>query len=447
MGLLIAVGNTKPTFPYDYYYGVKINLSVADPQLERVGRPELHASLPIQAAMRRCLLRDDGTVAAYLHPTDSARTDTGAAADLAGTTGQVMVEIPAHYRRFEFDGIGCWSVLLSQHPLPGFHRVPAIYRSAYQATVDRTDPARPRLASVANTAANFRGGNNNAANDGTYKSLLGMPASGINLSNFRLYARNRGQAGLSGCGWNCDTYDAQKAVYWLYVVEYANLDSQAAYNAQPDANGYRQGGLGPGVTTLASTKWNAFNAYCPFIPCGHTNSLGNRTGVVPFTMPAEYDPGAAAPAVVEVPSYRGIENPFGHIWQWTDGCKCLIQPEADGGKSLFYSAHDPGSFQDAGTEGYTLRGELPRQGGFIKRMMLGDEGDNMATGTGNGSSATFYCDASSQRVPTTGAELRSVSMGGCALSYAEAGMACASSLRAHTWASPYIGTRLCFIPA
>ena len=23
MGLLIGVGNTKPTFPYDYYYGVE----------------------------------------------------------------------------------------------------------------------------------------------------------------------------------------------------------------------------------------------------------------------------------------------------------------------------------------------------------------------------------------------------------------------------------------
>mgnify|MGYP006891887387 CR=1 FL=1 len=26
MGLIIAAGNTKPAFPYDYYYGVKINI-------------------------------------------------------------------------------------------------------------------------------------------------------------------------------------------------------------------------------------------------------------------------------------------------------------------------------------------------------------------------------------------------------------------------------------
>ena len=46
MGLIIAAGNTKPAFPYDYYYGVKININVADTALERVGRPELHVSLP-----------------------------------------------------------------------------------------------------------------------------------------------------------------------------------------------------------------------------------------------------------------------------------------------------------------------------------------------------------------------------------------------------------------
>lgn len=35
MGLIIAAGNTKPAFPYDYYYGVKINVNVADTKLGR----------------------------------------------------------------------------------------------------------------------------------------------------------------------------------------------------------------------------------------------------------------------------------------------------------------------------------------------------------------------------------------------------------------------------
>ena len=69
MGLIIAAGNTKPAFPYDYYYGVKINVNVADTKLERVGRPELHVSLPFLSVMRRCLLIDALIVVTYLHAT------------------------------------------------------------------------------------------------------------------------------------------------------------------------------------------------------------------------------------------------------------------------------------------------------------------------------------------------------------------------------------------
>ena len=170
MGLIIAAGNTKPAFPYDYYYGVKINVNVADTKLERVGRPELHVSLPVQSLMRRCLLNDAGKVVTYLHATNSTKTDTGAAADLTGASGMVMVEIPKHYRKFEFDGT-TFTCLISQYQLPGFIEVPKMYRSAYEATIDRTLSATPKLASVVNTTAAFRGGNNNTAWDGTYRTL------------------------------------------------------------------------------------------------------------------------------------------------------------------------------------------------------------------------------------------------------------------------------------
>lgn len=288
MGLIIAAGNTKPVFPYDYYYGVKVQLSTSDPKVERVGRPELHTSLPIQSRMRRCLLKDNGQVNYYLHPTDSTKKDTGAAANLTGADGMVMVELPEHYRKFEFDGLA-FETLLSEYPLPGFHKVRKCYRSAFEATIDRTVTATPKLASVVNTTAAFRGGNNNAAWDDTYRSLLGVPATATSLTNFRAYARNRGGAGLNGAGWNCDLYEAQKTTYWLFVVEYATRNCQADFNPQPDANGFKQGGLSAGVTTLTSAKWNTFNGYYPFIPCGATLSLGNATGVVDFTMPEEYD--------------------------------------------------------------------------------------------------------------------------------------------------------------
>lgn len=446
MGLIIAAGNTKPVFPYDYYYGVKINMAVADPAVERVGRPELHVSLPIQNRMRRCVLKDDGEVAYYLHPTDSSKKDTGAAANLTGADGMVMVELPEHYAKFEFDGNNL-TALISEYALPGFHRVRKCYRSAYEATVDRTIADTPKLASVVNTTAAFRGGNNNAAWDGTYRTLLGRPATGISLTDFRAYARNRGEAGLNGAGWNCDLYEAQRTTYWLFVIEYATRNCQTAFNAQPDANGYKQGGLGNGCTTLTSAKWNDFNSCYAFIPCGITNSLGNATGEVEYTMPSEYD---STTTKVKVCSYRGIENPFGHIWSWTDGCLCLIQSNNDGARSLFFTCDDPALYGStiASLANYQGRGELPRTDGYVKTIMGGEYGENIPSEVGNGaSSAAYYCDNIYTSLPSSGESLRGVFFGGRAISTVGAGLSCAftSYDPSHTDAS--FGSRLCFIPA
>ena len=442
MGLIIGVGNTKPTFPYDYYYGVKINTNVADTTLERVGRAELHASLPVQSQMRRCLLNDNGEVVTYLHATDSTKTDTGATADLTGASGMVMVEIPEHYRKFEFDGDNILA-LISAFPLPGFHKVRKVYRSAYEATVDRTT-STIKLASVVNTTAAFRGGNNTAVWDDTYRSLLGRPATSISLTNFRSYARNRGAAGLNDKGWNCDLYEAQLNTYWLFVIEYAQLNCQTAFTAQLTEEGYRQGGLGDGVTTLQDGKWNSFNNHNPFIPCGITNSLGNATGVVDYEMPEEY--GAAL--TVHVPSYRGIENPFGHVWSWTDGILVAVQSEADGAKSLFYRAADdnPANFNSSNYDGYVQRGELPRSNGYVKEILCGEYGDNMPQAIG-GSSTTYFADNFYTNVPASGVALRGVYFGGNAYSGALAGLASASTSVAPSRTYTYAGSRLCFIPA
>ena len=440
MGLVIGVGNTKPTFPYDYYYGVKINTNVADTTLERVGRAELHASLPVQSQMRRCLLNDNGEVVTYLHATDSTKTDTGATADLTGASGMVMVEIPEHYRKFEFDGSNILA-LISAFPLPGFHKVRKVYRSAYEATVERSTH---KLASVVNTTADFRGGNNTAAWDDTYRSLLGRPATSLSLTNFRSYARNRGAAGLNDKGWNCDLYEAQLNTYWLFVIEYAQLNCQTAFTAQLTEEGYRQGGLGDGVTTLQDGKWNSFNNHNPFIPCGITNSLGNATGVVDYEMPEEY--GAAL--TVHVPSYRGIENPFGHVWSWTDGILVAVQSEADGAKSLFYRAADdnPANFNSSNYDGYVQRGELSRSNGYVKEILCGEYGDNMPQAIG-GSSTTYFADYFYTSVPASGVALRGVFFGGLAFYGASAGLAFASTSYSPSTSDTSLGSRLCFIPA
>lgn len=441
MGLIIGVGNNRPIFPYDYYYGVEWDTTAAASALTRVGRTELHQACPIQNAMRRCLLDDAGNVVTYLNATDSTKTDTGAAADLSGASGQVMVEIPEHYRKFEVEGtkIRC---LLSQHQLPGFVKVPKMYRSAYQATVDRTNS---KLASVVNTTAQYRGGNNDSSKDEASGCQLGMPATGISLTNFRTYARNRGTAGKNGKGWNADLYEAQKATYWLYVVEYANFNCQLAFNAQPDANGYRQGGLGDGVTTANSSKWSAMSGYYPFVPCGVTNSLGNATGVVTYNLTETQAAGYGEAASFSVPSYHGIENPFGHIWHHTDGVKVAIQSEGDGGKSILYTCDDPAKFQDTDYTDYVQRGELPRASGWAKTLLVGEYGENIPKATG-GSSSTYMSDYFYTDIPASEVAQRAVLFGGHATHGSRAGLSYATTDSAPSHTNANVGSRLCFLP-
>lgn len=434
MGLIIGVGGTKPTFPYDYYYGIEWNATVSNPKPTRIGKMELHKELPLQSLMRRCILKDNGTVNYYLHANDSTKRDNGAAANLTGADGQYMVELPDMYVRFETDG-DISRHLQSTEPLPGFRLWRKDYVSAVEATVQRSTTT---LCSVVNKDADYRGGNNDASRDGTYKTQLGMPATQISLTNFRAYARKRGST-----EWNCNLYQTHRKLWWLFAVEYANFNSQDAFNAELDENGYHQGGLSSGVTTLNSTKWNTFNNYYPFVPCGTTNSLGNHSGVVEFTMPDEYDPGV--PTKVNVPSYRGVENPFGHIWKWTDGCKCLIQSETDGGLSEFYVCDDPAAFTSSGVVNYDLRGNLPRKEGYVKKLILGEHGEIMPLEVGGGST-TYFCDYFYTNIPSSGVSERGVVFGGRANSGTYAGFVCAATNSAATYTYAYFGSRLCFYP-
>lgn len=428
-----ALASLLPYLEDDCSYGVEFDITVSSPTCTRIGNTDLHKSLPVHSRMKGCLLDNDGNVVEYLNPTDW----TGNVLD--GTRGQVMVEIPAHFRKFETDG-NKRRVRISELPLAGYHQVPKCYVSAYEATVERSTLT---LASVKNTGADYRGGNDNAEWDGTYRSLLGMPATAISRTNFRNYARKRKATTTE---WNCMTYDIQKALYWLFVVEYATLNSQAAYNPQLTDEGFRQGGLGAGVTTLNGTLWSTFNGYYPVIPCGTTDSLGNGTGEVLYTMPSEYD--SSNEITVQVPRYRGVENPFGHIWQWTDGINVRISPtEANGGDELskVYVCSDPSKFKDNGYDGYSHVGNEARTDGYIKQIIFGEYGEIMPQVVGGGST-TYHCDYHYTNIPSA-ETLRGVLFGGGASYGATAGFASAHSSPAPSSTNASFGSRLCFLPA
>lgn len=433
MGLIIGMGNTTPEFAYDFYYGIEWDTTVSNPVPTRIGKAELHAELPVQSLIRRCVLKTDGTVNYYLNANDSTKRDNGAAANLSGADGQVMVELPDCYARFEMDGTKR-RALISTQALPGFHKWNKAYISAYEATVQRSTNT---LMSVVNTDADYRGGNNTSGWDGTYRSLLGRPATNISLTNFRTYARQ----GRS-TEWNCNVYQLHKELWWFFAIEYCNFNSQAEYTAALDANGYHQGGLGAGVTQISD--WNGYNSYNPFVPCGTTNSLGNRTGVVTYNAMAS--DGETVYYAAPVPSYRGVENPFGHIWKWTDGCLCNIQSEAAGGVSMFYVCDNPANFASSISANYDYRGDLPRSNGYVKEVFLGEYGEIMPLSIGGGST-TYFCDNFYTDIPGSGSATRGVLFGGDAGYGASAGFVCAATVYTPTHSVAFVGSRLCFIPA
>lgn len=424
-----ALAALLPNMEESCMYGIEYDTTVSSPDVTRIGNMSLHKSLPVHNRMKGCLLDDDGNVVEYLNPSDW----TGQTRD--GSRGQVMVELPMYFRKFETEG-NKRRVKFSEYPLPGYHQVKKKYVSAYEATVQRSTTT---LCSVVNDDADYRGGNNDSSKDANSNTLLGRPATAISRTNFRAYARKRKSSTKE---WNCMTYDIQKDLFWLFAVEYATLNSQKAYNAAKDSNGYAQGGLGDGVTTLDWGKWSTFNGNYPFIPCGYTDELGNGTGIKEYSMPTEYD---ASIKKVNVPRYRGIENPFGHIWQWTDGINIQIQSAAAGGLSKVFVTDDPEKFNDSNYTGYSHVGNEARTEAYVKSVIFGEGGEIIPDVVGGGST-TYFCDYHYTNIPSSGEVLRGVLFGGLASYGANAGLASAHSGLAPSYANARIGSRLCFIP-
>ena len=410
-------------------YGVSHKYTLASPILERIGNLNNHKELPVQSLMRRCLLTDSGEVT-YLDPQDSTKLATGENAILDGTAGQVMVEIPEHYRKFTLteDSYNCE---ISLYPFVGAHKVNKCYISAYEASLDRTNN---KLSSVVNNTTQFRGGaevvNGTESTykwDNTYRSLLGRPVSGQNLEMLRTYANNRGS------NWKCYEWNIYCTIYWLYTIEYANLNSQSNFNNITTDEGYKQGGLGAGVTDLNDTNMYDFNRYTPFIPCGYTNSLGNNTGIVPFTMPEEY----GSPVVTNVPSYRGIENPFGHTWKWLDG----VLAKGNGTILEYYKTNNRSGYSSSLTSDYIKIGEITKNVGYIKEIIRTSQGDIMASVIG-GSDTTYFCDQHIQS--TWNRNIYGFRQGGGWANNSQAGLGSYSVSKEPYVSSVYVCTRLCY---
>lgn len=415
-----------PDLEERYAYGVEWDTASSSPDGVRVGNMQLHRELPVQSKMRRCLLDRDGGVKEYL---DNELSWGGSYLDYA-----VMTEIPEHWYKLYFNGTK-FRKMLSEIPLPGYKHVDKFYISTYEARMYRTDNLLCSAAGASElsdpNSTNFRGGDNTAEWDDTYRSLLGRPVTNLTRDQFRQAARKRGS------GWEMYTYNAHKILFWLFAVEYATLDSQKPFNAQKDANGFAQGGLGPGPTQM--TGWTNFNNINPLIPCGYTNEFGNGSGEKAYVVK---NASGGTHATLMANRYRGIENPFAHIWKYTDGANIQVTT-GDAGLSILWTTDDPSNFSDTSYTGYDKKGNICRTNGYAKKMLLGEDGDIVATEVGR-SSSTYWCDY--YYTYTSANRMQVVLVGGCADNGSYAGLARVLTSSAPSDALRYLGSRLCFFP-
>lgn len=415
-----------PDLEERYAYGVEWDTASSSPDGVRVGNMQLHRELPIQSKMRRCLLDRDGGVKEYL---DNELSWGGSYLDYA-----VMTEMPEHWYKLYFNGTK-FRMMLSEIPLPGYKHVDKFYISTYEARMYRTDNLLCSAAGASKlsdpNSIHFRGGDNTAEWDDTYRSLLGRPVTNLTRDQFRQAARKRGS------GWEMYTYNAHKILFWLFAVEYATLDSQKPFNAQKDANGFAQGGLGPGPTQM--TDWTNFNNINPLIPCGYTNEFGNGSGEKAYVVK---NASGGTHATLMANRYRGIENPFAHIWKYTDGANIQVTT-GDAGLSILWTTDDPSNFSDTSYTGYDKKGNICRTNGYAKKMLLGEDGDIVSTEVG-GSSSTYWCDY--YYTYTSANRMQVVLVGGYADVGSNAGLARVDTSSAPSGASRHLGSRLCFFP-
>lgn len=407
-----------------YSYGVEWDITVSSPILTRIGNPLLHKSLPIQSSYRGCVA-NNGVVNYYLYPDDWAyKEDGNTPSVLNGTDGTVRVNTPKFYGKSGSDGNKRWVRTSTVKIDDSWVEIPELLIDAYRSTVDTTVSATPKAVSVVNTTTAFRGGGNRANYDDyltteletkdIFRSDLGKPRTNISRATMRTYATNAGSELLC--------YEYYKWIfYWNYVIEYANFNSQAAYNAELTADGYHQGGLGPGVTDWANaaTSWSGYNATYPLTPCGYCNEFGNFTGVKDLVIPectAQDGTNTVATHTFKVPRWRGFDNPFGDIWTNLDGV--VIVRAAANEISTVYTTTNVSEFTDVVGE-KTVAGYEVASDGYIKAFDLGETAEIIPSAVG-GSATTYICDYHYCNASSTA--LRTLRVGGSASYGGNAGL-------------------------
>ena len=351
--------------PESYYYGV--SWDEATDTYEVLGSAAKHLELPVQKRLRRCLLDDAGNVTAYLDAGNSAYLETGNPADLSGAAGQVMVEVPRFWYLYNYIGTKhIW--LMSEAPLTGFTVYPSFFKNGQEVPYRYIGAYEGRVVN---------------------NKLLSV--SGVEPTRSLIRAQFRAAAVARGAGWRITDFTLRMAIATLALIEYKSFDFKNAAR------------MTAGRTALSGGSWT-LGSY--IANTGLSNGKGNGTGGV--------SNGGSAGYATDYMTYRGIENFFGHIWEFVDGLTVDATANNESADMPMWWTNDQQYFADTGSTGMTKLCDAKNLGatdaGYVATLMpsLAFGFIPKSVGASNSTKARFYYwqypdNNNGWRVPLVGA--------------------------------------------
>lgn len=404
------------------WYGVSWSETSSNPDCTRIGNMDMHRTLPIQSMMKGYIYFKDGNPLYRMLKLNDSWTkcenySAGGWRDvstlLEDSNVNVMIKIPEFWWIDDYvESTETHNLKICPHAKPGWHHHKEAYVSAYEGYID----------------GNYYR---------SYKNKI--PSVNFTRSTVRPKARANGL----GNSWNIYTYNEHRAICHLFLVEYATRNSQKAVNTELTPEGFRQGGLGSGCTTGTATI-NGAQTWS-FIPTGSSDSLGSGSGEVTVTIQQTDSSGSNTTTTTrKCNRYRGIENPFGHVWKHTDD---VISVYISGyGARFWYKCDSPDHFGDSISNDNPYYKNIAANAvvtGYKTKIATTSTCDFFASSCNNGSETTYWCD---YNWDNTDGSLHCLLIGGNSGNGGQAGLFALYSNDGVGSSFASIGSRLTYLP-
>lgn len=353
------------------WYGVSWSETSSNPDCIRIGNMDMHRSLPIQSMMKGYKVTTKyGNLPYMLRKLEDDWSKTiggyyGSTYDnnFSGNDTNIMVLIPEFWWIDDYSPSSkTHNLKICPHAKPGWNHHKGAFVGAYEGILT----------------------------DESFYSRKGVvPSVNVTREKLRTAARNNGNA--NEYKWNIYTYNEHRAICHLFLVEYATRNSQKAVNTELTPEGFRQGGLGSGCTTGTATI-NGAQTWS-FIPTGSSDSLGSGSGEVTITIQQTDQSGSNTSTITrKCNRYRGIENPFGHIWKHTDDVISKYSTVSGKGYRSWSICENPINFSTNLTTKYIPICIEPVVTGYKTEIVITPTCDFFAHACTNGSETTYWCD-------------------------------------------------------